>query len=81
MKKIYYLFLLFTGNAIAQINLNTGLTACYPFAGNTVDQINALNGVVNGSVTLTADRFGNPNQAYSFPGQGTSNIQLPNDPC
>lgn len=47
--------------------LTTGLVAYYPFNGNANDLIGSLNGTVNGA-TLTADRFGNPGNAYSFDG-------------
>lgn len=49
-------------------NLQTGLVAYWPFCGNANDASgNGNNGTVNGA-TLTADRFGNPNSAYSFTG-------------
>ncbi|MEO7045154.1 MAG: LamG domain-containing protein, partial [Ferruginibacter sp.] len=41
--------------------------AYYPFSGNANDAIGSLNGTVNGA-TLTTDRFGNANSAYSFDG-------------
>lgn len=45
-----------------------GLAAYYPFDGNADDVSgNGHNGTVFGAV-LTADRFGNPNSAYSFDG-------------
>ena len=45
-----------------------GLVAWYPFTGNANDLSgNNLNGTVNGA-TLTTDRFGNPNAAYSYNG-------------
>ena len=45
-----------------------GLVAHYPFSGNANDESsNSNNGVVNGA-TLTTDRFGNANSAYSFDG-------------
>lgn len=48
-----------------------GLVGWWPFNGNAIDEsINANDGTVNGA-TLTADRFGNANSAYSF--DGTSN--------
>ena len=53
----------------AQINLNQGLVAYYPFNGNANDESgNGRNGIVQGSI-LTEDRKGVPNQAYSFIGQ------------
>ena len=60
-----------TCNAVSGSLVN-GLVAYYPFCGNANDQSgNGLNGVVNGA-TLTADRFGNTNNAYNF--NGTSNF-------
>ncbi|MGG9961758.1 LamG-like jellyroll fold domain-containing protein [Ferruginibacter sp. SUN106] len=41
--------------------------AYYPFSGNANDAIGTLNGTVNGA-SLTTDRFGNANSAYSFDG-------------
>ena len=49
-------------------NLQTGLVGFWPFCGNANDASgNGNNGTVNGA-TLTADRFGNANSAYSFDG-------------
>jgi hypothetical protein len=49
-------------------NLNDGLVAYYPFNGNANDASgNNNHGTVYGA-TLTTDRFGNPNSAYSFDG-------------
>ena len=46
----------------------SGLVAYYPFNGNANDEsANTNNGTVFGA-TLTADRFGNANSAYSFDG-------------
>ncbi|MBL7930621.1 MAG: T9SS type A sorting domain-containing protein [Bacteroidia bacterium] len=58
--------------------LDSALIACYPFSGNANDQsVNALHGTVNSAV-LVADRFGNPNSAYSFGGPtNTANIVVP----
>ena len=51
----------------AQIPTN-GLVAYYPFSGNANDSSgNGNNGTVYGA-TLTTDRFGNANSAYSFDG-------------
>jgi len=62
---IYY-----TTKKVAQQNapttLSNGLVAYYPFSGNADDSSgNGYNGTVNGA-TLTTDRFGNANNAYSF---------------
>jgi len=49
-------------------DINTGLVAYYPFTGNANDSSGYGNhGTVYGA-TLTIDRFGNPNSAYSFDG-------------
>jgi len=53
-----------TGKAV----LEEGLVAYYPFNGNANDESgNNNHGTVSGA-TLAADRFGNPNSAYSFDG-------------
>jgi hypothetical protein len=50
-------------------DLKDGLVAHYPFNGNANDESgNGNNGTVNGA-TLTTDRFGNMNKAYSFDGK------------
>lgn len=50
----------------------SGLVGWWPFNGNAIDEsINTNDGTVNGA-TLTADRFGNANKAYSF--NGTNNF-------
>jgi len=65
-------------SSVITINSDNGLVAYYPFNGNATDEsVNNNNGVVHGA-TLTADRFGNPNRAYSF--NGTDDyIEVPND--
>ena len=46
----------------------SGLVGWWPFNGNANDESgNGLNGIVNGA-TLTTDRFGIPNRAFSFDG-------------
>lgn len=60
------LIIVATGTASA--NLTDGLVAYYPFNGNANDNSgNGHNGTVYGA-NLVADRFGNPNNAYSFNG-------------
>jgi hypothetical protein len=57
------------GADISIKNLNTGLLAYYPFNGNSADGSgNGRNGTISGGVTLTTDRNGNTNSAYSFNG-------------
>ena len=53
---------------ITHAGLSDGQVAYYPFNGNANDESgNGNNGTVNGA-TLTKDRFGNANSAYSFDG-------------
>jgi hypothetical protein len=55
-------------NLATSTPLDIGLTAYYPFTGNANDSSgNDYHGTVTGA-TLTTDRFGNANQAYSFDG-------------
>ena len=50
-------------------SLNDGLVTYYPFDGNVNDASgNTNNGAVVGGVTLTTDRFGTADSAYSFNG-------------
>ncbi len=66
-KTLSILMLALTVNAFAQIP-SSGLIASYPFNGNANDASgNGHNGTVTGA-TLTTDRFGNANSAYSFNG-------------
>ena len=53
--------------------------AYYPFNGNADDESgNGFDGIVHGA-TLCPDRFGNPESAYSFPGDN-DHIEVPNYP-
>ncbi|MFI5251524.1 MAG: LamG-like jellyroll fold domain-containing protein [Bacteroidota bacterium] len=64
--------------ASSQVKLDSGLVASYPFTGNASDSSgNSNNGAVFGA-TLTFDRFGNANRAYSFDGVGNY-IQVPHN--
>jgi hypothetical protein len=57
-------------------SLLNGLVAYYPFCGNANDESGSgLNGQVNGA-SLTNDRFGNENSAYSF--TTNQDITIPN---
>jgi hypothetical protein len=59
----------------APASLSNGLVAYYPFNGNANDESgNGHHGTVNGA-TLTTDRFGNSNVAYSFDGRN-NHIQV-----
>lgn len=62
------IFLSFFSVIHAQTTLQDSLVAHYPFSGNALDVSgNANHGTVFGA-TLTADRFGTPNEAYHFDG-------------
>ncbi|MES2680671.1 MAG: gliding motility-associated C-terminal domain-containing protein [Bacteroidota bacterium] len=76
MKKIYTLIFCIGYTLIfAQVPL-TGLVGAWPFSGNANDvSVTGNHGTVNGA-TLTTDRCGNPNSAYSFNGSSTG-ITMP----
>jgi hypothetical protein len=58
-----------------QAQVPPGATSTYPFCGNANDMTNTNHGLVAGA-TLTADRFGVPNNAYYFNGQPNCYINL-----
>jgi hypothetical protein len=64
---IAFLFILF--NLSAQVNLNNGLVAYYPFNGNANDASGNNNtaSLINGT-TFGTDRNGTPNTAAAFDG-------------
>ncbi|MEO6671567.1 MAG: LamG-like jellyroll fold domain-containing protein [Ferruginibacter sp.] len=63
----------------AQVNLNLGLRAYYPFSGNANDASGNNNNPVFNNATLTSDQYGNANSAYHF--NGLDNYMLiPNSP-
>lgn len=80
MKYCYFLFLLLLelNQVHAQVNLSSGLTACYALNGNAAEPISGLTGTMIGT-TPTSDRFNNPNSAMYFSGQGQF-IELPDNP-
>ena len=63
--------------AFAQIPTN-GLIGYWPFNGNAKDQSGNNNNGVCGTVTLTTDRFGNPNSAYYFSNTPSDTIGINN---
>ena len=71
MKKTLLILAVFTLVTTASSQIpnyvpSNGLVGWWPFNGNANDESgNGNNGTVNGA-TLTADRFGNANQAYGF---------------
>ena len=59
------------------VNLPPTLVAHYKLDGNANDASeNNLNGTINGTVTATTDRFGNPNGAMSFNGNEDNYISV-----
>ena len=80
MKKHFLSILAITMMIATTIQAQTptkGLVAYYPFSGNANDGSgNGNNGTVNGA-TLTTDRFGKANSAYSFNGS-SDNISIGN---
>lgn len=75
MKTLLFVVIL-SSALLAQVNLDSGLVAYYPFNGNANDQSgNDNHGQVTNAV-LTSDRFGNPDAAYEFNGTNTF-IQVP----
>ena len=65
----FLLFFLFIAQiSTAQINLDKGLQAYYPFNGNANDASGNNNNPIFNNATITADRFENPNSAYHFNG-------------
>jgi hypothetical protein len=62
---IFALYLIFQ-SAQAQVNLQDGLVAYYPFNGNTNDESGNLNHGTGFNLTLVADRFGIEDRAYDF---------------
>jgi gliding motility-associated-like protein len=77
MKKLFLPLLLVANISFGQVDLNLGLKAYYPFTGNANDVSGNNNNPVFNNATLTADRVGNPNNAYHFDGS-SSYMQVPN---
>jgi len=69
-KECILLVLLLSYLGIAYGDIQEGLVAYYPFNGNVNDESgNGHNGIKMNGVTLTNDRFGNPDSAYFFDGK------------
>src|SRR4051812_3076627 len=62
------LFSIFSSGSFAQVNIDSGLVAYYPFNGDASDATTNGNDAVFNNATLTSDRFGTANSAYSFNG-------------
>ncbi len=65
---MFFILLMCAQTLQAQINLNLGLMAYYPFSGNANDMSGNNNNPIFNNATLTTDRFGNSNSAYLFNG-------------
>ncbi|MDP4267641.1 MAG: LamG-like jellyroll fold domain-containing protein [Bacteroidota bacterium] len=61
----------FQQGEICNVDLTNGLVAYYPFNGNAKDMSGNNNNATVYGASLTTDRFGNQNSAYSF--NGTDN--------
>ena len=74
------IFLLFAFSLLGQPGAS-GLVAWYPFNGNANDASGNGNNptYIGTGVTLTTDRFSNPDKAYSFEGNTGSFIKIPAD--
>jgi len=58
----------------AQTQFTNGLVAYYPLNGNGYDESGNNRSVTNSGATLTSDRLGIPNRAFSF--DGSSSIMV-----
>lgn len=63
-RTLLLILILLSSTLSAQVNLNQGLMAYYPFSGNDNDMSGNNNNPVFNNATLTTDQFGNPNGAY-----------------
>lgn len=73
----FFLFLKENKSQNSLTPIDSAMIVCFPFSGNANDMSgNNHNGTINGAV-LTADRFSNPNSAFSFNG-ANQNISVPN---
>lgn len=81
MRKVVFIIFvtLFSLQSRAQVNLNLGLMAYYPFSGNANDVSPNNNNPDFNNATLTADRFGIANSAYHFNGSNNY-MRIPNSP-
>ncbi|MFA7273114.1 MAG: LamG-like jellyroll fold domain-containing protein [Crocinitomicaceae bacterium] len=76
--KLFFAFLVITNVTMAQVPNYVpqyGLMSYWPFSGNTNDASSYASHLTNNGAVLTADRFGNPNSAYSFNGIDQSMIR------
>jgi Concanavalin A-like lectin/glucanases superfamily len=79
MIRLLCCFLFITQFCVAQVNLDKGLQAYYPFNGNANDESGNKNDPKFNNASITADRFGKPNSAYHFNGV-YQYMRIPNKP-
>lgn len=79
MVRFLLCFLCLSQFCAAQVNLDKGLQAYYPFNGNANDESSNKNNPVFNNATITSDRFGNANSAYHFNGV-YQYMRIPNNP-
>lgn len=79
MKHLALIITFLATQVIAQVNLNTGLTACYPLNGNGSEGVNNLTAILSG-VSPGLNRFGVAGTALDFAGSTTSYLELPDNP-
>jgi hypothetical protein len=61
-------------------SIDSGLVGFYTLNGNAYDySSHTNNGTVSGAI-ITTDRFGNTNGAFSFVGDGSTEISIPDSP-
>lgn len=81
MKKIFLINALIVIATFTNAQVTNGLVAKYSFNnGNADDEAGSNNGIINGA-TLTTDRFGCPNKAFSFNAPNSDLITIPNNPA
>lgn len=79
MKHLAVIIAFLATQVSAQINLNTGLTACYPLDGAGSEGVNNLTAILNG-VSPGLNRFGTAGAAMDFAGSTGSYLELPDNP-
>lgn len=77
MFRLVLIALFISSTTIAQVNLNKGLIAYYPFNGNAKDESGNGHDPIFNNAVLTKDRFGNKQSAYFFNGK-SSYIKIKN---
>lgn len=77
MKRLLFCFSSLVSLIISgQVNLDSGLVACYPLDGHVVDLVSGINGTLP-SVLSGTDKNQNLNSTIDFPITGTGYVKLP----